>query len=424
MTTSRRTPKLLLALSILAVGAGAARGSFAAATKPTNGRGAQVVVRLTGADPEAMKEVAQDFGLRVVKGLLASRQIYLLEPTQGATEKGEQAKLAKSIVARLEKDGRVEWAEVNSAIDASDDRFHAWPEGDPTYVGTDPSAWLDQPVATQLALDVVHQQATGEGVTVAVLDTGVDRQHPAIADRLGGAWDYVDDDDDPTDSRNETDDDGDGAVDEAYGHGTHVSGIVALVAPAAKILPARVLDADGRGNIFVVAQAIEDVVTDGAKVVNLSFGTEDNIESKLLKDAIAHAQQRGAIVVASAGNSASTTKRFPASAHNVVAVGGESASATALASFSNRGDWVRIAAPSSSIVSALPGGGFAAWSGTSMAAPFVSAQVALLRSAADAPKSKSVIEAILMSSVKFRNGNKGDPNRVDILRSIERFVHH
>jgi subtilisin family serine protease len=424
MTTFRRTPKLVLALSILAVGAGAARGSFAAAAKPTHESGAQVVVKLTDAAPGAMTAVARDFGLRVVKGLLASRQIYLLEPAQVPTEKGDQAKLAKSLVAKLVKDGRFEWAEINAAIDASDDRFHAWPEGDPTYIGTDPSVWLDQPAASQLALDVVHQQSTGEGTTVAVLDTGVDRQHPALADRLGVAWDYVDDDNDPTDSRNGRDDDGDGAIDEAYGHGTHVAGIVALVAPKAKILPARVLDADGRGNIFVVAQAIEDVVGDGATVVNLSFGTDDNIESKLLKDAIAHAQEQGVVIVASAGNGASTSRRFPASAHNVIAVGGETASATALASFSNRGDWVRIAAPSSSIVSALPGGGFAAWSGTSMAAPFVSAQVALLRSTAADANPKAVADAIFKSSVKFRSGNKGDPNMVDILSSLDRFVKH
>jgi subtilisin family serine protease len=423
MNRVRRTPKLVLALSILAVGAGAARGSFAAAVKPTHGSGTQVVVKLTDTAADAMTAVAQDFGLRVVKGLLESRQIFLLEPAQAPTGKGDPGKLAKDLVTKLGKDGRVEWAEINAAIDASDDRFHAWPEGDPTYIGTDPSVWLDQPAAAQLALDVVHQQSTGDGVTVAVLDTGVDRQHPALIDRLGDAWDYVDDDNDPTDNRNGRDEDGDGAIDEAYGHGTHVAGIVALVAPNARILPARVLDADGRGNIFVVAQAIEDVVAAGADVVNLSFGTEDNIESKLLKDAIAHAQQQGAIVVASAGNSGSSSKRFPASAHNVIAVGGESASATALASFSNHGDWVKIAAPSSSIVSAVPDGGFAAWSGTSMAAPFVSGQVALLRST-DGSNPKAVVEAIYKSSAKFRNGNKGDPNMVDILSSLDRFAHH
>lgn len=424
MNTSGRTPKLLLSISILAVGAGAARGSFAAVAKPTHGRGTQVVVKLAEPEADSMTAVAQDFGFRVVKGLLESRQIFLVEPAQVAAGKGDQSKLAKDLVTKLSKDGRVEWAEINAAIDASDDRFHAWPEGDPTYIGTDPAVWLDQPAATQLVLDVVHQQSTGEGVTVAVLDTGVDRQHPALVDRLGDAWDYVDDDNDPTENRNGSDEDGDGAVDEAYGHGTHVAGIVALVAPNAKILPARVLDADGRGNIFVVAQAIEDVVAAGADVVNLSFGTEDNSESKLLKDAIAHAQAHGAVVVASAGNSGSTSKRFPASAHNVIAVGGESASASSLASFSNRGDWVKIAAPSSAIVSAVPDGGFAAWSGTSMAAPFVSGQVALLRGTTDQSNPKGIVEAIYKSSVRFRSGNKGDPNMMDILNSLDRFANH
>jgi subtilisin family serine protease len=241
-----------------------------------------------------------------------------------------------------------------------------------------------------------------------------------LAGRLGRAWDYVDDDNDPTDRRDGKDNDNDGLTDEAFGHGTHVAGIVALVAPDATILPSRVLDADGRGNVFLVAQAIADVVEDGADVINLSFGTEDNTDSKLLKDAISHAQHQGIVVVASAGNNGSTARRFPASAHNVIAVAGAGAAATGLASFSNRGTWVRVAAPSTDIVSAIPGGGYAAWSGTSMAAPFVSGEAALIKQSSRKSDPKTVLDAIFGSLTKFRTGQKDDPGLVDLVASLRR----
>src|SRR5207248_7691126 len=137
------------------------------------------------------------------------------------------------------KSDAVVYAEADEPADLADTRFHAWPDGDPDDAGTDPSVWSAQPAAATLALTDVHELSTGAGTTVAVLDTGVDPAHPALAGRLGPGWDYVDDDAQPQDVATGADGNGNGITDEAYGHGTFVSGVLALVAPQARILPYR-----------------------------------------------------------------------------------------------------------------------------------------------------------------------------------------
>ena len=106
--------------------------------------------------------------------------------------------------------------------------------------------------AEKIQLSLAHQINRGTGpngpVKVAVLDTGVDTNHVALAGRLLPGWDFVDDDADPS----EVGDQQTGP----YGHGTHVAGLIALVAPEAKIIPIRVLDRYGVGNIWVLAEAL------------------------------------------------------------------------------------------------------------------------------------------------------------------------
>jgi subtilisin family serine protease len=418
MTHPHSRRRVVAALLTAGAALGTVRMSGAAVVPPTSLQPApQFVIKLDPAAGATINAIVNDRGLHVLKNVLASRGIYLVE---APASQGSSKKSVKAFADSLARDPRLLWAEPNDAIDASDDRFHAWPEGDPTYVGEDKSLWLNQPAAETLALDAAHQLSTGDGAVVAVLDTGIDASHPVFANRLLPAWDYVDDDSDPTDVADATDNDGDGATDEAFGHGTHVAGIVALVAPDAKILPARVLDADGRGNVFVVAEAIAEVVAADANVINLSFGTADLADSKLLKDAIGEAKKSGAVVVASAGNSASTARRFPASIDKVISVAGLDSTESRLATFSNRGSWVLTAAPSSGIISAVPGGGFAAWSGTSMAAPFVSGEVALIISRQPDANVDHILKTVASSCVKLGNGAKGDPPGIDIVASLKR----
>jgi subtilisin family serine protease len=279
--------------------------------------------------------------------LLASHSVYLLRVpiTQASSDAAKQAKAwvdqAKRIGDDLNHARLVEYAEPNSVADApAGERFHYWPSGGPTCAGADPTAYLNQRAAVQLGLSTVHAHATGAGVTIAILDTGVDATNPALAPRIAaGGYDYVDDDNTPAEVRTGADLDGDGRADEGYGHGTFVAGIAALVAPGARILPERVLDPEGRGNVFTVAEAVFDAVTHGAAVINMSFGTTADIDSAVLDDAIKEANKAGVVVVAAAGNDGSTTRHYPGGAPGVVSVAALNPDGRTLAPFSAHGDW-------------------------------------------------------------------------------------
>ena len=141
---------------------------------------------------------------------------------------------------------------------------------------------------------------TGKGVTVAIVDSGVDPNHEDLRANIVQGWDFVDKDGDPRDEE---------------GHGTHVAGIVAAVAhnhlgvsgvaPDAKIMPVRVLDSDGAGSIDDIEAGVHWAVDHGAKVVNLSLGAEVLVEflsGGTLTDAVDYAWSKGAVSVISAGN--------------------------------------------------------------------------------------------------------------------------
>jgi subtilisin family serine protease len=230
---------------------------------------------------------------------------------------------------------------------------------------------------TQLAAGQDHSQ--GAGVVVAVLDTGVDLNHPLLASQLTAVrYDFVDNDLVPQDEFSGQDHNGDGYVDSVAGHGTHIAGIIHRVAPQAQIMPLRVLNSDGQGYTFVLAEAMLFAANNGANVINLSLGTAE--PSALLLDVVDQLTAQGVLVVAAAGNLNEEWPQFPAAVDCVLAV-----TAVGLgpqkADFANYGQWVDIAAPGYQIYSTYPDGQFARWSGTSMATPFVAGQAALLLSA-------------------------------------------
>lgn len=210
----------------------------------------------------------------------------------------------------------------------------------------------------------------GAGITVAVIDTGVDASHPELQGRVLEGRDFVAS--------------GDGRSD-ANGHGTHVSGVIAAaadngegiagIAPKVKILPVRVLDKTGWGDDAQVAEGIVWAVDNGADILNLSLGTHD--PNPLMRTAVNYAQEKGVLVVAAAGNDGSQgPKSYPAAWERVLAVAATTPMDT-VASFSTAGDYVDIAAPGSLVMSTVPGG-YAPMSGTSMATPHVTAAAALL----------------------------------------------
>lgn len=318
----------------------------------------------------------------------------------------------------------MEYAEPNYATDLADQRYHSWPEGSPSDAGSDAVTWSDQPLAHTMRLSEVHRSATGAGAVVAVLDTGVDSDHPALGNRLLPGYDYVADDPDPSEERMDHDCNGNALVDEAYGHGTFVAGMVRLVAPDARILPMRVLESDGTGNVFAVAEAITDAVAAGADVINLSFGTTAKKESRLVSDVLDHARRAGVVAVAAAGNSASDVPQYPAQDKHVVSVTSVNARMDDLSQFAAWGDWVDLAAPGDEVVGPVPGGGFAVWSGTSMAAPQISGQLALIGSRVGELSTDKVVEAVRKSARKIETKKKLKYGAVDIVESLSRAESH
>lgn len=230
-----------------------------------------------------------------------------------------------------------------------------------------------------LRLSEIHNSLTGQGVRVAVIDSGVDRTGPELNEpgRVLNGCDWVTS---PTNVCQGT-----GVTDE-NGHGTHVAGIIAAkkdglgvtgVSPDAEILPLRVLNADGAGWLSDIAAAIDYAVANDSKVINLSLGGTSDFA--LIRVAIENAISRGVVVVAAAGNSGlGAAPSYPAAYQGVIAVAATTESSR-IATYSNEGNYIDVAAPGSDILSSWPfGSGYARLSGTSMASPQVAGLVALL----------------------------------------------
>jgi subtilisin family serine protease len=235
--------------------------------------------------------------------------------------------------------------------------------------------YYEQWPVIRLHVNQAQGRTTGAGITVAIVDTGIDLDHPELAGRLVAGYDFVDGDAVADDGPDGRDDDGDGDVDEGAGHGTHVAGIVALVAPGASLMPVRVLNSDGVGDYFDIVAGIVYAVDHGAQVINLSLSGADDAD--FLEMAVRYAQAQGALVVAAAG---AYDVRYPARYPGVVSVGATD-KRDHVAAFSDfRAGQVTVFAPGVSIYSTFYDGGYAWWTGTSMAAPFAAGEGALLLS--------------------------------------------
>lgn len=235
----------------------------------------------------------------------------------------------------------------------------------------------------QWALDDLHaetfwQRTTGDGVDIAVVDTGVLGTHREFANRVCSGVAFL--------GSTGVAQVGQGAVDQ-NGHGTHVAGIalagrgdgvgIVGVAPSARLIPVRVLDGQGEGSISDVARGITWAVDHGAEVVNLSLG--GRTYSAAVASAVAYAESRGVVVTAAAGNDGiGGPTNYPAALDTPIAVASYD-STHEISWFSTRGTYVDVAAPGSGIVSTYNDGGWAYMGGTSMATPHVAGLAALLR---------------------------------------------
>ncbi len=210
---------------------------------------------------------------------------------------------------------------------------------------------------------------TGKGIKIAVLDTGVDYNHPELAPNYKGGYDFINGDDDPMDDN---------------GHGTHVAGILAAardgkgivgVAPDAEIYAIKVSDARGKGSFSGLVKGIDWSIENGMDVVTMSI--TGNGGSRALAKAVESAyNEHGLVLVAAVGNGKGDVL-YPAAYEQVIGVGSVTED-NKLSSFSMTGSEVELVAPGSGIKSAAIGGGYRVSSGTSMATPFVTGAIALL----------------------------------------------
>ena len=268
------------------------------------------------------------------------------------------------------------------------------------------------------AFDAWNITQGSDTVLLAIIDTGIDYEHPDLKNKIfinpgeTGLDQYGNDK-----RTNGIDDDGNGFIDDYMGwdftdrlgfpfdstggdyldwdnnpydengHGTYISGIAAAetnnftgiagVAPLIKVLNLRAFDPGGYGEEDDVAAAILYAVQMGVKVINMSFG--DNAFSYVLRDVIRYAYSQGVVLVASAGNSGSNMPHYPSGYSEVISVG-NSTREDYVATSSNYGSTIDLVAPGSSILTTSRNNGYAEIGGTSASAPFVSATAALILS--------------------------------------------
>lgn len=250
--------------------------------------------------------------------------------------------------------------------------------------------------ANQILLPQAHHYTQGHpDIKIAVLDTGVDSNHPELAHAILPGIDFVN----IIDGSNKFVGDYlgiDYEADDPVGHGTHVSGILVAkglkmakgVAPKCKIIPVRVLGALKKGNQLVGAGLIDNInngikwaVDHNADIINMSLGIKNTEGGLPHKEVINYALEKGVTIVAASGNDGTLESYYPGALAGVIAVGAVDQMDT-VTGFSTFGKHVSFVAPGTNIVSAFPNNKYSLSSGTSQASPFVAGSIALLKSLA------------------------------------------
>ena len=312
------------------------------------------------------KEFAKILGAHGGKGRkIGQSNLYIVDLPGNASE--------KAVAAGLAHHPALKFAELDHMVA-------------PELVPNDPyygSAWHLPKIGASSAWD----SSQGAGVTIAILDSGVDSTHPDLATELVPGWNFYDNNSNTAD---------------VYGHGTKVAGAaaaagnnslgVASVAAQSKIMPIRITNLSGMGYWSMIAQGLVYAADHGARVANVSFLGLSN--SSTTRNAAQYMKDKGGLVIVSGGNTgiqenfAATTTMIPVSATD----GGDKR-----ASWSSYGNFIALAAPGAGIWSTVRGGGYGAVSGTSFSSPVTAGVVALMM-AAQPGLPNTQVESLLFST--------------------------
>jgi len=365
--------------------------------------------------PQAEPEVAPSYGAKAVPGEIVVKlkkamgiksvpQMMRIESIEelGNTSvyKVPEGETVEEALAKLRKDPNVVYAEPNyiyRAFGTSAKRT----VNDPKFG----ELWGMTKIQAPQAWDVT----TGKSdVLVAVIDTGVDYNHPDLQGQVVKGPDFGNNDSDPMDDQ---------------GHGTHVAGTIAAlgdngkgvvgVAYNTKILAIKVLGSDGSGDMAAIAKGILKAQEMGAKVINMSLGGEQ--DARTIKDAVDQVTAKGSLVVVAAGNENTTRDTYPAAYPNVLSVGASDKS-DRRSSFSNYGTYVDVAAPGTGILSTTEKD-YKSHDGTSMASPHVAGVAALLLTQ-KADLSPQQLRGILEASGDPTTGFKNGITRLNAMKAL------
>jgi len=341
---------------------------FVASGQANNFVPGRVLVRpSSGADETVVQGLLSDVGAREI-GRIAQIGVRIMQVPENAEAR---------VIAALSRNPNFEFAEpdyIANIILTPNDPYYASYQWHLPKVAA-PAAWNTTTGST--------------GVTVAVVDSGVQANHPDLAGRVLAGYDFANNDADPSDDN---------------GHGTAVAGVAAAkgndgigTAGAAwnvAILPVKTMSSSGSGSYSAIASGINYSADNGAKIINLSLG--GTASSTTLQSAVSYAWNKGSVLIAAAGNNGTSTTVYPAAYPNVVAVSATTVSDT-LASFSSYGSFVDLSAPGQDITAPWINSGYVTISGTSFSSP-LTAGVAALALSRNPALSNAQIASLLTSN--------------------------
>lgn len=351
--------------------------------------------------------------------------VHVVKVPQGSEEK---------VIAALSHNPNVEYAELDytahaigfpsdAAPDDSNFAANQWGLENTGQTIVDQTGTAGDDIDARAAWQITTGTASTGPVKVAVLDTGIDQDHPDISSKIILQKDFS----------------GSGSVNDLYGHGTHVSGIIAAktnnatgvagACPDCTILNGKVLNNNGSGANSWIANGIIWAADNGAKVINMSLGGPT--KSITLENAVNYAWNKQVVITGAAGNSGNQSKTYPGAYTNVISVAATD-NRDNKASFSEYGSWVNVAAPGVNIFSTFPNHQFYLQteygrsqnydfgSGTSMATPMTSAVAALIWSTGNYSTASAVRNRLELTADKITGtGTYWKSGRINAVHAVD-----